>query len=181
VCVAPGSIEPMGPLGRDREIALSRIQQAFVEGHLSSEDLDDRLHRVLTARTRDEVSAALDSLPEPDEGRVVSIAAMRGRIRRDGPWSVPRVLRIESEYGSVDLDFSRATFETPVVDVELQLTYGRARIVVPADTVVDLDGLLTVWKQPRYRRPLPVPAGAPLIRISGSMEYGRLKVRHRRA
>jgi hypothetical protein len=67
----------------------------------------------------------------------------------------------------VDLDLSRAIFEEPSVVIQLQLTYGRARITVPADAVVDLDGLTTVWKQPKYRAPQGAGTGGPTIRIFG--------------
>jgi hypothetical protein len=171
--------EPL-PLGSDRDTAVKRIQDAFAEGQISHQDLDERLSSVLTARTRHEVLAALDSLPMPAEDRVVRIDAMKGTIRRSGAWRVPRVLHIESDYGSVDLDFCRAAFETPVIDVELQLRFGKAKITVPAGAVVDLDELQTVWKQPRYTPPQQLTqTRGPLIRISGSMEYGRLRIRHR--
>jgi hypothetical protein len=98
---------------------------------------------------------------------------------RLGTWRVPRRIRISSEYGRVKLDLSQAQFESEEVEIDLQLTYGRARIIIPRSAVVDLDGLVTDWKQPSYRRPRHGPGSSPLIRIIGHMEYGRLKVRHR--
>ena len=92
----------------------------------------------------------------------------------DTPSSQDRV-----EYGKVDLDFSRAIFENSVVDVELQLRFGGARITLPVDAVVDIDDVSTVWKQPIYNTPQRFDAGGPRIRISGTMEYGRLKIRHK--
>jgi hypothetical protein len=180
VRVTPTSGEPLRPRGSDRDAAVTRVQEAFAQGEISHQDLDVRLHSVLTARTTDEVLAAVDSLPAPAAGRVVNVVAMSGRIRRQGSWRVPTVLRIESDYGKVRLDFSRATFESLVVDVELHLRFGGVKIIVPEDSVVDLDGLRTDWKQPRYTLPRHSPGAGPLIRISGSMEYGRLRVRHQR-
>jgi hypothetical protein len=170
----------MHPLDSERDVALSQVQLAFAEGRISHEDLEQRLDSVLAARTRDEVLQAVEALPAPAPGRVVSVVAMNGKVRRTGPWHVPRTLRIESENGSVRLDFTRAVFEAPIVDVELQLRFGSARIIVPADAVVDLDGLQSVWKQPRYALPSRPPGTGPRIRVSGSMEYGRLRVRHHR-
>ena len=65
------------------------------------------------------------------------------------------------------------------VEIDLQLTYGQALIVVPRSAVVDLDGLVADWKQPSYRGPREGPGSRPLVRIIGHMEFGRLKVRHR--
>ena len=59
------------------------------------------------------------------------------------------------------------------------LRFGRARIALPDDAVVDSDDLSTVWKQPIYKTPQRLDAGGPRIRISGTMEYGRLKIRHK--
>jgi hypothetical protein len=64
-----------------------------------------------------------------------------------------RVLKVDSDYGKVDLDLSRAIIENPVVDIELRLRFGGAKITVPGDAVVDLDDWRTVWKQPVYRVP----------------------------
>jgi hypothetical protein len=157
------------------------VQDAFADGQISYADLDARLHSVLTARSHDELVAAHDSLPARDEGRVVTIVAKSGRIRRRGAWRVPRVLHIESEFGPVELDLSSASIETPQVDLELRLRFGRAKITLPADAVVDLDELQAVWKQPRYEPPQFAPSpGGTLVRISGTMEFGRLKIRHQR-
>ena len=67
----------------------------------------------------------------------------------------------------------------PVVDIELQLRFGRAKITVPGNAVVDLDDLRTVWKQPVYQVPQHLDADGPRIRIYGTMEYGRLRIRHK--
>lgn len=178
--MADGSLQPI-PLEGERDRALARLQQAYAEGHLSDEDLDSRLNSVLTAGSREAVLLAVGPLPDPDPGRSVSIVAMNGRIRRSGVWRVPRTMRIESENGSVSLDFSRAIFEAPSLDLELQLRFGRARLVLPAGTVLETDDLQSVWKQPRLRPPRQAAADGPVIRVSGFMEYGRLTVRRRRS
>jgi hypothetical protein len=163
----------------DREATITRLQEAFAEGHISHAEMDAHLQAVLTAKTPGDLVPVLASLPDPNTGRTLTLAGKNGRFRRRGAWRVPRVLKVESEYGKVDLDLSRAIFENPVVDIELQLQFGRARITLPNDAVVDIDDLSTVWKQPIYSPQQRFEAGGPRIRISGSMEYGRLKIRHK--
>jgi hypothetical protein len=175
--VTTPSGDPLSPRSEVRDAAVSRIQDAFARGDISHEDLDASLSVALSARTPDALRRSVDALPMTDEGRSVTIAAKSGRIRREGEWRVPRFLRIESEYGRVRLDFSRAEFEAPLVDVELDLRFGGAKIILPAHAAIDLDGLQAEWKQPRYPLPAAVGAARPLIRISGSMEYGRLRAR----
>jgi hypothetical protein len=74
-----------------------------------------------------------------------------------------------------------AVVEHPVVDIELQLGTGRAKITVPRDAIVDVEELRTGWKDTLYKpRRRPSRPGGPTIRISGSMGFGRLKIRHAR-
>ncbi|TMR95334.1 DUF1707 SHOCT-like domain-containing protein [Nonomuraea basaltis] len=163
---------------RDRDTAVMRLQEAYAEGHLSHEALDQRLHQVLTAKTHSDLMQALASLPVENAATTSTIAAASGRIRRRGAWRVPRILKIESALGRVRLDLSRAVIEHPVIDIEVQLGTGRASITVPRDAIIDIEHLHTGWKGTLYkprRRPHP---GGPTIRISGTMGMGRLRIRH---
>ncbi|MFJ8444629.1 DUF1707 domain-containing protein [[Kitasatospora] papulosa] len=171
----------------DRDTVTRRLQEAYAEGHISHQALDDGLHQVLTARTNGELAVTLASLPEeqaPTTSTIAptasTIAAAAGRIRRRGVWQVPQFLKIESAMGKVNLDLSRAVIEHPVVDIELQLGTGRAKITVPRDALVDAEGLHTGWKDIRYRPRLPSRPGGPTIRITGAMGFGRLRIRHAR-
>ncbi|CAL9336011.1 hypothetical protein SUDANB126_00179 [Streptomyces sp. enrichment culture] len=78
------------------------------------------------------------------------------------------------------LDLSRAITEHPVVDIELQLGTGGARITVPRDAVVDVGGVRTEWKDLRHRARRRSRPGGPKIRISAIMGFGRLRIRHAR-
>ncbi|MEV6294649.1 DUF1707 domain-containing protein [Streptomyces sp. NPDC051896] len=164
----------------DREAAVQRLQKAYAEERISHEEMDERLGQVLTAKTHKELASALAALPVEDPDTTSTIAAAGGRIQRRGAWRVPRILKVESAYGRVRLDLSRAVIEHPVVDIELQLGTGGARITVPRDAVVDVEGLRTGWKDLRYETPRRSRPGGPKIRISGTMGFGRLKIRHAR-
>ncbi|MFH8556683.1 DUF1707 domain-containing protein [Streptomyces celluloflavus] len=173
--------DPPPLLGEDdRDTAVQRVQEAYAEGHISREEMDERLHQALTAKTHGELVPVLASLPEGNAGTTSTIAAAGGRIQRRGAWRVPRNLKVASAFGRVHLDLSRAVIEHPVVDIELQLGTGRARITVPRDAIVDFDGLHTGWKDTRYKTGRGSHSGGPRIRISGAMGFGRLKIRHAR-
>jgi hypothetical protein len=164
----------------ERDTAVERLKEAFAEGHLSSDEMDERLHAALSATTPGELTSALSTLPDKDAGRTVVIDAIGGRIKRSGGWRVPRVLKVVSTYGKVDLDLSHAVLENQAVDIELRLQYGWARILVPHDAAVDYEGLRADWKQPVYKAPRHGGQEGPRIRIIGAMEYGRLTIRHSR-
>ena len=173
-----GAIEPIGPQDGERTTAVERIQDAYAQGRITHDAMEIRLHTALTASTPAELLLAVDSLPEPDPGRELSISVMNGKIRRSGAWTVPRHMRIESDYARVRLDFTDAVFESSVVDLDLELRFGRARLILPAEVGIDLDGLRTDWKQPRVEPGSGATRG-PLIRVTGRMEYGRLRIRRR--
>jgi hypothetical protein len=164
----------------ERDTAVRRLQEAYTEGHVAHEEMDGLLHQVLTATTRGELASALSSLPEEDAGATSTIAVVSGRILRRGAWRVPRILRVESALGRVRLDLSRAVIEHPVVDIELHLGTGGARITVPRDAIVDVEDLRTGWKDPLYTTRRRSRPGGPTIRISGNLGLGRLKIRHAR-
>ncbi|MEV5886020.1 DUF1707 domain-containing protein [Streptomyces sp. NPDC052020] len=171
--------EPLPPLSEDdRETALRRLQEAYAEERVSHEEMDERLDQVLTAQTSSQLASALASLPREQPGTTSTITAAGGRIQRRGTWRVPRNLKIGSAYGRVRLDLSRAIIEHPVVDIELRLGVGGARITVPHDAVVDVEGLRTEWKDLRYKTPRHPRSGGLKIRISGTMGFGRLRIRH---
>ncbi|MGC0422789.1 DUF1707 SHOCT-like domain-containing protein [Embleya sp. AB8] len=165
----------------DRDEAVQRLQEAFADGHLAREEMDEHLEVALTATTPGELVPVLSSLPEKDTGPAVKISVMAGRIKRRGPWRVPRVLTIESPFGRVDLDLSQAIIEYPSIDIELRLNTGRARITLPRDAVVEFEDLETVWKQPSHKPPRTARKNGPRVRITGSMQFGRLKIRYKRA
>ncbi|MFC6881334.1 MULTISPECIES: DUF1707 SHOCT-like domain-containing protein [Actinomadura] len=179
--MTPRPEDPLAPVAEDdRDTAVRRLQEAYTQGHISHEEMDERLHRALTAATHGELVSALASLPGEKPATESTIAAMSGRIRRRGAWRVPRILKVESALGRVNLNLSRAVIEHPVVDIELRLGTGRAKITVPRDAVVDVEGLHTGWKDALYRPRRPSRPGGPKIRVSGTMGMGRLKIRHAR-
>lgn len=163
----------------DRTMAVQRLQDAFAHGYISHDELDERLQQILTAKTRSELAPGLVQLPQKNAGATSTIAA-KGRIRRRGAWRVPQTLKVESEYGKVHLDLARAIIEYPVVNIELRLPYKGAKIIVPRDAIVDVEDLHTEWKDKPYETSRRARPGGPEIRISGTMGYGRLKIRHAR-
>jgi hypothetical protein len=164
----------------ERDAAVERLKEAFAEGHLSSEEMDERLHVALSATTPGELTPALATLPGKDAERTVVIDAVSGRIKRSRGWRVPRILKVNSKFGKVDLDLSDAVIEGGAVDIELRLEYGWARIRVPHDAAVDYEGVRADWKQPVYRAPRHGRQDGPRIRIIGAMGYGRLTIKHGR-
>ncbi|MFF5213476.1 hypothetical protein [Streptosporangium sp. NPDC000396] len=103
-----------------------------------------------------------------------------GRVRRAGGWQVPRLLRIDFEYGKVRLDLSQALIRHPETDIELRLTYGSTAIVLPPGASANADGVRTEWgsvtcEAAGYARP-----GKLHVHVTGELTYGRLTIRNSR-
>ncbi|MFF0294261.1 DUF1707 domain-containing protein [Kitasatospora sp. NPDC004614] len=166
----------------ERDATTERLQQAYAEERITHEEMEQRLQQALTATTRAELDLVTADLPadRPAGDDTATIATGGGRIVRRGAWRVPRVLKVASPFGKVRLDLSHAIIDHPVVDIELGLGFGRATITVPHNATVDVSGVQGGWKDVRYRPPRHAVPGGPLIRITGTPGFGRLRVRHAR-
>lgn len=161
----------------DRDTSVQLLQDGFADGRLTAGELERRLERALTAQSHGDLLAVVSDLTVD----MVHLTPRHGRIRREGDWQVPRLLRIDSEYGKVRLDLSRALIRHSRVDIELQLTYGPATIILPAGASANCDGVHTEWgsvtcKAATYARP-----GKLHVHLTGELTYGRLAIRNSRA
>jgi len=78
----------------DRDQVVQRLHTAATEGRLSSEELDERVHRALTAITYDDLDAVLEDLPRPrpERGRTPAARAEHRPGRRTvGGWALAAV------------------------------------------------------------------------------------------
>ncbi|MER5756445.1 hypothetical protein [Streptomyces sp. NPDC002088] len=98
-------------------------------------------------------------------------------VRGDG-WVVPRRMVIESSWGDVTLDFTRAVITHHTLHIDLDMHAGALRLVTRPGVVVDTDSLVMDYAQIRTR-----PAGAPdtpvvlRVEIAGRMRYGQVVAR----
>lgn len=168
----------------DRERTARQLQQAFAEGRLTQLELEDRLEGALTSKTYGDLLGLITDLPveqPPPVDDVVELESKNGHLKRSGDWPVPRRLRVRSKYGSVELDLSQAMITHQVVDVELDLTYGSAKIILPEGGVANVDAFQSEWGRADTEgvpgRPRP---DAVYVVISGRARYGGLKVRYPR-
>ncbi|MEU9045421.1 MULTISPECIES: DUF1707 domain-containing protein [unclassified Kitasatospora] len=77
------------PIAEDeRESAVTRLQQAYAEGHITHEEMDQQLHRVLTAGTRGEPAQLLAALPQEDPGPT-SVSCRRRAPALWPGWTAP--------------------------------------------------------------------------------------------
>jgi len=164
----------------DRERATQQLQQAFTEGRLTHLELEDRLELALTAKTYADLHGLVADLPVEQVDEVIDLESKSGNIKRSGDWAVPRRLRAASKYGSVELDLSEAAIPHQVVDIELDLDYGSAKIILPEGAVANVDAFQSDWGRATSDVPGRPRPGALYVVITGKAKYGGLTVRYPR-
>ncbi|MEU5690622.1 DUF1707 domain-containing protein [Actinosynnema sp. NPDC020468] len=134
----------------EREHVVGVLQKAIGRGLLTLDEFTERTDTALAAKTRGQLNAVLLDLPGVvhDEQTVVvasqenvEFKATLSTVKRRGPWVVPRTIVLRTTMGSADLDFREAVIPHAVVDIELDLTAGSLKMVVPDGASVDTDGL----------------------------------------
>jgi Domain of unknown function (DUF1707) len=175
---------------RDRVAELLRV--AAGEGRLTAEELDQRLEKALTARTLGELAALSRDLPAgqglaadalaavPKE--VIRIERQGGRTRREGRWLVPQRIEVKVGWGRVALDFTEAVITQPLLQIDADVRNGALTLLTMPGIDVDADDVV-VRSSGSVKIRAPRGPQAPVvlrIKISGTLETGRITARPRR-
>jgi hypothetical protein len=185
-----GDIVPAQPELRmsdsDREGVLARLSTALGEGRLTLTEFEERVDRVLRARTFGDVQPIVADLPGATPALakrdVVELRADAGSITRKGRWIVPKRLVVRSKAGSVKLDMRQAVIDDPVVEIELAVRAGSATIVLPPGATADIDDVTATAGSAKSKvPPAPEPGStAPHLLVRGDASAGSLVVRYER-
>lgn len=186
------NVQPPDPPGlrisdADREHAARRLQTALAEGRITVSELEERLVVVYGARYEAELRPPLADLPPEGPpvavtpvGPALVLKAGMSTIKRAGAWRVPARIRVLSGVGSVVLDFCDADNPHPVVEVELELGAGSAKLLVPDDATVNVDDLVPGMGSVRSAVPSTPQPGHPHFVVHGRAVMGSVRVRRRR-
>lgn len=172
----------------DRERAAARLNQALAEGRITVGELDERLSVVYAARFEADLRPPLADLPPlsavamqvmtPSGPPLVLRAGMSG-LKRAGAWEVPARLRVQGGMGAVVLDFCDADIPHPVVEVELDMGAGSARLLVPDAATANVDDMVTSMGQVKSSVPSRPRPGAPHFVVHGRSSIGSVTIRRR--
>lgn len=171
----------------DRARAAEWLQRAMAEGRITMTELDERLAVVWAARYEAELLPPLADLPGPKPvgppvpvvptGRATVLRAGISGLKRTGTWTVPARLRVQSVLGSVLLDFRRAEIRHPVIEVELEMAAGSAKLLVPRGATANVDDLVTALGGITSRVPAQPGPGGPHFVVRGRCGLGSVLVR----
>ncbi|MBN9101484.1 MAG: DUF1707 domain-containing protein [Pseudonocardia sp.] len=187
------TVQPPDPPGirisdADRERAATRLNQALAEGRISMAELEERLTVVYGARYERDLIPPLADLPAlahaapvpvTPAGPALVLKAGMSSIKRTGVWDVPPRLRVLSGMGSVVLDFCDAHNPHPVVEIELELGAGSAKLLVPEGATANVDDLVPGMGSIKNRVPSRPRPGSPHFVVHGRTAMGSVTIRHR--
>jgi hypothetical protein len=176
----------------DRERAAERLHQALAEGRITLSELEERLAVVYAAKYEADLRPPLADLPGaqvaaapaarptvPSDAPPVVLRAGMSTIKRSGAWDVPPRLRVQSAMGSVVLDFCETVIPHGVVDIEVDLGAGSAKLLVPDDATANVDGVVASMGTVKSNVPSLQRPGAPHFLIHGRAGMGSVTVRRR--
>jgi hypothetical protein len=170
----------------DRDHVVEMLRVAAGDGRLSAEELDERVERALTARTRGELSALIADLPGAQSGMgaapkpkdVLRIERYGGSARHAGRWTVPQRVEVNVTGGNVTLDFTQAIITLPSLPVSAEVMGGNLTLITKPGIVVETDEVALIGGNVKAREH-PDDRGPVLLRVevSGRITGGSIIVR----
>lgn len=168
----------------DRDLALSRLQDAMATGMIDLDEFGDRSGQALQARTKGELATITSDLPVSDaqppaapQSDVVELRGTSSSLKRGGRWLVPRKLVLQRQKGSTELDFTEALINHAVVDIELDISGGSVEIRLPEGASVSTDGIEAIRSSVEDHRRGATPNGRPHFVITGTIRRGSFEIR----
>lgn len=191
---------PLSPrFEAERERTVEALCAHFAHDHLTDLELEARLDLAHAAASHAELDALLADLPalaaptapgavplpsgvglaRPDEVRTQeTVFALMGNSARKGAWTPARVLDVVSVMSEVQLDFREARFAPGTTELRAFALMASVKITVPPGVRVESSGIGVMGAFESHDAG-EVPAGAPVLRITGLALMGSVEIRSR--
>lgn len=169
--------------------AAQLLSDAAAQGRLGMIEYEDRLAKVYSAKTYDELSRVNSDLPgaittsrrdgpcRPAPSTLL-LAIMSGFERR-GRWNVPKKLTAFTLWGGGVIDLRYADFTSPEVEIRTYSIMGGQTILVPPEVNVELQGhgVMGTFDHLETEQGLP---GAPRVKVRGFSLWGKVAVKRKK-
>jgi hypothetical protein len=180
----------------DREQVATVLSTAYAEGRLTLEEHDERVDRLMAAKTFDDLIPITRDLvvigtptavatPQPSSRFTIDTTAQNsqsdkmiaifGGVTRSGRWRVRKNIKALALFGGMDLDLRNAIFEAPVVEISGFWCFGGLDIKVPEGIDVR-DQTAGVFGGTDIRDIGDPAPGAPTLVIKGMTLFGGVSV-----
>ena len=179
----------------DRDRVIELLRAAVGDGRLDQAEFDERLDAALAARTIDALTpltADLIAAPGSDSvlalplartpaepaAELLTIRERHGSVRREGRWTLPHRLRLNTAWSDVTLDLTRAVRSGPELVIELQVRGGNVELVLAPGMVVDANELSVRYTKLAISRDAVDNTPETLhIRLAGRARHARIDAR----
>ena len=182
---------------RDRELVADVLNTAFADGRLTSEELDERLHQALAARTFDDLTPLTrDLVPAPGarvsqvsstnshplvdtsgaHGEPERLAAVFGGAEQKGPVRVRKQTDCLAMFGGINLDWRQATFEAQTVELRVATLCGGVELKLPEGVAVRNQSI-GIFGGSEITRTSPETPDGPVIVLKGFCLFGGVSVK----
>jgi len=174
---------------QDRDQVAEALRVAAGDGRLSSDELDERLERALTARTYDDLAVLVADLPAAGNAlargvasappkELVKIHVTSGHSQRVGRWTVPARMDLKARSGHIKLDFTEAVITQPTLHIDAEVSSGHIVLVTRPGIAVDLDDVSVRSGQVKARAPWGESVPVSLrITVAGKCGSGHIHAR----
>ena len=185
----PQQHAPTRAADTDRIQVAQLLTDAAAQGRLQMSEYEDRLTKVYSAKTYDELDRLSSDLPgattrprHPGVCRpapsTILFAIMSGFERR-GRWNVPRKLTTFALWGGGVVDLRYADFTSPEVEIHSYSIMGGQTILVPPEVNVEVRGVGVMGTFHHDVDGHGHP-GAPHVMVKGFSLWGSVGIKRKR-
>ena len=141
----------------DRDRVIELLRAAVADGRLDQAEFDERVDAALAARTIDALAPLtadliaapgsgalalpLAGIPAEPAAELLTIRERHGSVRREGRWTLPLRLRLNTAGCDVMLDLTKAVRSGPELIIELRVRGGNVELILAPGMVVDANEL----------------------------------------
>lgn len=186
----------------DRERVVKVLAEALTDGRLTVDEHAERLDAVYGAKTMGELEPITYDLAVSPQGHpqqpqhpqqshadnapvvdptganasVDQMVAIFGGVERKGRWRVRRKSRAITIFGGAELDMTEATFDAPVVEIEVFAMLGGIDVTVPDGVVIRNECGSILGGVSASGGDTTPPPGAPVVVLKGLTILGGVDV-----
>ena len=187
----------------DRDKVADVLRDAYADGRLTRDEVDERLSATYTAMTYGELVPVLHDLPVPDG--TINVPALRrgadpidlnarpvvhstasdaqaavaifGAVERRGAWHVPASMTAVAIFGGGELDYTEATLEANEVVINVFCLFGGLTITVPEGLAVRNEMIGIFGGTEVGKGVMQYPSSTtPVLVIKGAAVFGGIEI-----
>lgn len=160
----------------DRDRAVDALRLAGGDGQLTSEELDARVERALSARTQGELAALVADLPSavPATNDVLVVEQRGGKWSRTGRWTVPKRVELRTQMCQVTFDFTDVAITSRTLRIDADMEFGKLVIIGGPGIGINSDGLNLTFSKVKLRSDGDAGDSRLRIELVGTLKHAKV-------